>query len=103
MRSIGEKHDVILTLDEIGALLTLAEKGNQNKAGIINYILRMYTKSDRISNKRAKAKQKGEDEEEPLYAPHFFISAASTPESLLEGLSVKKVSENCIFWCKELF
>ena len=88
MRSVGNKHDLIFVKDEIGDLMQQASKGNQAKAGIFNYFLRMYTKSDQVSSERARAKAKGDnDASNLLYAPHFIVSGATTPELIVDGLN----------------
>jgi len=91
IRSMEDKHDILMVKDEIGELLSRAASGDQVKAGILNYILKMYTKSDGISNERAKAKKKGQQDETMLYAPSFTVSAATTPELIVDGLSASNV------------
>lgn len=92
IRGLGHKHDIIFLRDEIGELLQGASAGNQHKMGIMNYALKMYTKSDTVSNERVKAKQKGGEESQILYAPHFIISGATTPNLIVQGLSADNVA-----------
>ena len=91
IRTLKNKQDLLFVKDEIGELLTRATNGDQVKAGILNYVLKMYTKSDGISNERAKARKKEQPEAEMLYAPHFIVSAATTPELIVDGLSSSHV------------
>lgn len=92
IRSLGHKHDLIFVKDEIGELMQQAASGNVAKMGLFSYILKMYTKSNGVSNERALAKKKGEEDSEVLYAPHFIVSAATTPSLILDGLSANFVS-----------
>jgi len=92
IRSLGHKHDLIFVKDEIGELMQQAASGNQAKMGLFSYILKMYTKSNGVSNERALAKKKGDEDSEVLYAPHFLVSAATTPSLILDGLSANFVS-----------
>ena len=91
LRSLGDKHDIIFVKDEMGELMQQSVKGNQTKQGIFNYFLRMYTKSDQVSNERARAKQRNESQNSILYAPHFIVSGASTPDLMLDGMSSSQI------------
>ena len=89
MRRNGHKHDVIFVKDELGELISSANAGNKVKEGVMNYILKMYTKSNSIMNERTRAAGKKSEQEiaEILYAPHFLISGATTPELIVDGMS----------------
>lgn len=87
LRSLGEKHDAIFVKDEMGGLMKQATSGNQFKAGVFQYFLRMYTKAGKISNERAKAKGKDVVEGTTLYAPNFIVSGATTPDLITNGLN----------------
>jgi hypothetical protein len=87
LRSIGDKHDLILVRDEIGDMFKAAAQGNIHKSGILNYALKMYTQANTVSNERAKARKKGDAEQDILYAPHFIISGATTPSLIMDGLT----------------
>lgn len=91
IRSLESKQDLLFVKDEIGELLSRATGGDQVKAGILNYILKMYTKSDGISNERAKARKKDQKDSEMLYAPHFIVSAATTPDLIVDGLNASHI------------
>ncbi len=90
MRRNGHKHDIIFVKDELGELISSANAGNKVKEGVMNYILKMYTKSGSIMNERTRASAKKSDQQdvaEILYAPHFLISGATTPELIVDGMS----------------
>lgn len=87
MRQLGDKHDLIFVRDEIGELMQQASGGNQHKQGIFSYALKMYTKSDSVSNERVRARKKDDETGEILYAPHFIISGATTPDLIVDGLN----------------
>ena len=89
LRSLGNKHDIIFVKDEIGGLLQSAAQGNDHKRGILEYALRMYTKANGVSNVRVKARKKNDDEMPVLYAPHFLINGATTPELIIKGLNAE--------------
>lgn len=89
LRTLGVKHDILFTKDEISGLLVSAAKGGEQKKGILDYALEMYTMSNDVSPPRAlsMANRKGGSEDVVLQAPHFNIAGTSTPEELLKGLT----------------
>ncbi len=97
LRTLGHKHDILFTKDEISGLLVAAAKGGEQKKGILDYALEMYTMSNDVSPPRAlslSGRKGGEDI--VLQAPHFNISGTSTPEELLKGLTADLVGSGNI-------
>lgn len=85
LRSSGVKHDVLLTIDEIGGLMRQAKK-DIFKQRFFDYSLKMYTKADGILSERAVTKKKDKELAETLYAPHMIITGATTPKLMLSGI-----------------
>lgn len=84
---MSNRHDLIFTQDEMGGLLQEAAS-QSHKQGILNYALKMYSRSDDQLAERALAGKKDPSIKmaEILYAPHFIISGATTPKLITRGL-----------------
>ena len=87
LRTVGNKHDVLFAKDEISGLLISAAHGGDQKKGILDYALAMYTRSDDVVPPRALSKRGNSEVDTLLYAPHFNISGTATPEELVKGLT----------------
>ena len=97
LRTLGNKHDVLFTKDEMSGLLISAAKGGEQKRGILDYALSMYTRSDDVMPPRALSKRNGQNDVDILlYAPHFNISGTATPEELVKGLTADLISSGNI-------
>lgn len=91
LRSMGDKHDIMLCIDEVGGLLRQAKR-DIIKQKFFDYALKMYTKSDGVLADRAVSRKLEKGQAEILYAPHMIMSGATTPKLILSGMDSDFVS-----------
>jgi len=86
LRTNGSKHDILIVQDEFGGMMQGAQN-NEHKRGILELLLKFYTKSDSTFAERLLAgTQITKEATEILYAPHVILSSATTPELMLKGI-----------------
>jgi len=86
LRTNGSKHDILIVQDEFGGMMQ-GRLQNEHKRGVLELLLKFYTKADSTFAERLLANsQLPKEAAEILYAPHVILSSATTPALMMRSI-----------------